>query len=158
MASDSTDLSRRKHRRSSPSDDEAKEASKRRKHRHHHHHRHHRRSKKHEESDSKSENEIAEAGAEIENEKKALGSGAMGVVVGSSNLGIDYDMEEGEIVDDILPSAAAAAHDDDDVDATARTKELDLDRETEDKLLQNHHIVNLSNSDMVCSIPLMLSQ
>ncbi|XP_019180421.1 PREDICTED: serine/threonine-protein kinase prpf4B [Ipomoea nil] len=149
MASDSTDLSRRKHRRSSPSDDEAKDASKRRKHRHHHHHRHHRRSKKHEESDSKSENEIAEAGAEIENEKQALGSGAMGVVVGSSNLGIDYDMEEGEIVDDILPSAAAAvAHDDDDVDGTARTKELDLDRETEDELLQNHPLVKLSNSDM----------
>ncbi|XP_019164774.1 PREDICTED: serine/threonine-protein kinase prpf4B-like isoform X1 [Ipomoea nil] len=112
MTSDSSDPARRKHHRSSHSDVETDEPSKRRKHGHHHHHhrrRHHRHhGKKHEEIDSKLETEVKEAEVETEGGKEVLGSGAVGVAMSSSNLGIDYDMEEGEIIEDDVPPTSAA--------------------------------------------------
>ncbi|CAH9147829.1 unnamed protein product [Cuscuta epithymum] len=141
MASESTEHSRRKHRRSSPSDEEVKDTSKRRKHRHHHRrHRHH--SKKHHEGDSNPDIETDKAEAEIEHKKQELGGVATGLVNGCSNFGIDYDMEEGEIIDDILPSGAGV----DDLDG--RNTELGLDRETEDIVVQNHRLLDLNKSDM----------
>lgn len=135
MTSDSSDPARRKHHHSSHSDVEADEPSKRRKHGHHHqrrrHHRHH--GKKHEETDSKLETENKEGEVEIEGGKEVLGSGAVGVAMSSSNLGIDYDMEEGEIIEDEVPPISA----DRDVVGDIETKKL--------------------NSDMVCSVPLIVS-
>ncbi|XP_021854061.1 uncharacterized protein [Spinacia oleracea] len=82
MATDSQD-SHRKHSRSL-TDDDSPEKSKRHKHRHHRRHRHHhRRSSKHKKDEIKAENveEVAEE------------------VTKPPHL-VDYDMEEGEIVDD----------------------------------------------------------
>ncbi|KAJ8570134.1 hypothetical protein K7X08_006711 [Anisodus acutangulus] len=100
MASDSNEPSIRKHHRSSPSDEDTGEPTKRRKHRHHHHHhrhRHHRHhSKKHEDkSDSKPEKskDVIENGGQPGEAMK------IGTVIGVSSLGIDYDMEEGEIIE-----------------------------------------------------------
>ncbi|XP_015076116.1 serine/threonine-protein kinase prpf4B isoform X2 [Solanum pennellii] len=110
MASDSNEPSRRKHHRSSPSDEDTGEPLKRRKHRHHHrHHRHHRHhSKKHlEKSDSKSEKEMVKSKSEIENGGKPGEEMKIGTVVGVSTLGIDYDMEEGEIIEDDVVDTAA---------------------------------------------------
>ncbi|KAK4376472.1 hypothetical protein RND71_002768 [Anisodus tanguticus] len=103
MASDSNEPSIRKHHRSSPSDEDTGEPTKRRKHRHHHHHHHHHRhrhhrhhSKKHEDkSDSKPEKskDVIENGGQPGEAMK------IGTVIGVSSLGIDYDMEEGEIIE-----------------------------------------------------------
>nr|GME02180.1 serine/threonine-protein kinase prpf4B [Ipomoea batatas] len=81
------------------------------KHGHHHHHRrrhHPHHGKKPEEIDSKLETEVKEAEVEIEGGKEILGNGAVGVAMSSSNLGIDYDMEEGEIIEDDVPPTSAA--------------------------------------------------
>lgn len=119
MAGDSSDPTCRKHRRS-PSDDEndSQEPSKRRKHRHHrhhrHHHRHHHRSKK---EDRVVDSTQIEAG--IEEKEKRQGDrndsdsdmndtvakgppiGGIGSVANGLSLGIDYDMEEGEIIEEV---------------------------------------------------------
>ncbi|CAN4121871.1 unnamed protein product [Withania somnifera] len=116
MASDSNEPSRRKHHRSSPSDDDDT-AVKRRKHRHHHrHHRHHHRhhSKK---SDSKSEKETGKVKGEIENGEAAIN---VGTVVGVSSLGIDYDMEEGEIIEDDVVVATSDVPADDNENMTTK--------------------------------------
>nr|GMD21239.1 serine/threonine-protein kinase prpf4B [Ipomoea batatas] len=89
MTSDSSDPARRKHHHSSHSDVETDEPSKR-------------------QIDSKLETEVKEAEVEIEGGKEVLGSGAVGVAMSSSNLGIDYDMEEGEIIEDDAPPNSAA--------------------------------------------------
>ncbi|KAL2905056.1 Serine/threonine-protein kinase PRP4-like protein [Bienertia sinuspersici] len=89
MASDSQD-SHRKHRRS-PSDEESPENSKRHKHRHHRHHRRHRHHHRH--SSSKHGN------AKKEERKEELVEEVVENVTKHSRLH-DYDMEEGEIVDD----------------------------------------------------------
>ncbi|XP_004239418.1 uncharacterized protein [Solanum lycopersicum] len=123
MASDSNEPSRRKHHRSSPSDEDTGEPLKRRKHRHHHrHHRHHRHhSKKHlEKSDSKSEKEMVKSKSEIENGGKPGEEMKIGTVVGVSTLGIDYDMEEGEIIEDDVVDTAAVG----DADETTVTEKL----------------------------------
>nr|GMD43241.1 serine/threonine-protein kinase prpf4B [Ipomoea batatas] len=106
------------------------------KHGHHHHHRrrHHRHhGKKPEEIDSKLETEVKEAEVEIEGGKEVLGSGAVGVAMSSSNLGIDYDMEEGEIIEDDVPPTSAA---------------YGVAEDIENKKL---------SSDMVYSVPLIVS-
>lgn len=92
MTSDSQD-SRRKHRRS-PSDDDSPEDSKRHKHRHHrrrhrHHHRH----------SSKRRDEEKNKADEIEGDLEGMRE----IVVPPP---ADYDMEEGEIVDDEGPIIA----------------------------------------------------
>ncbi|KAI3453012.1 hypothetical protein Pfo_009675 [Paulownia fortunei] len=112
MASDSSEPTRQKHHRSSSADDEV-ELSKRRKHRDHHRRRHphsHRSKREKEKTRTKSQEELeVKKVDEIEIEKSRLenygdaGGGAVGEVVVSSDLkfaGVDYDMEEGEIVDD----------------------------------------------------------
>lgn len=119
MAGVSSDPTRHKHHRS-PSDDEndSQGQSKRRKHRHHrhhrHHHRHHHRSKK---QDTVEDATQIEAGIEGKEKRQGdrnvsdsdmndtvangppiggIGSGANGL-----SLGIDYDMEEGEIIEEV---------------------------------------------------------
>ncbi|XP_074327196.1 uncharacterized protein LOC141665113 isoform X2 [Apium graveolens] len=81
-----------KHHRNS--DDESEKISKRHKHRHHHHHRrhkHHHRSKKHDDIQID----------DVANGEDALAPvPAPAVVVSNGNWQPDYDMEEGEIVDD----------------------------------------------------------
>lgn len=101
MASDSAELSHRKHRRS-PSEDENNDSqapSKRRKHRHHkhhrHHHRHHRSKEEDEVEDARAEAEV-EIGEKREEERKR---NEKAVAVSGSILGIDYDVEEGEILE-----------------------------------------------------------
>ncbi|XP_051122127.1 uncharacterized protein LOC127245336 isoform X2 [Andrographis paniculata] len=111
MASDSSERTRRKHHRSSSTDD-AEERSKRHKHRHRHRHRHHRH------RSSKDKEEIAGvATEELESEKideielderilennGDVDGGALGealVAGGSGSPGMDYEMEEGEIVEE----------------------------------------------------------
>ncbi|KAK6134076.1 hypothetical protein DH2020_032173 [Rehmannia glutinosa] len=112
MASDSSETTRRKHHRPSSTDD-AEEHSKRRKHRHHHRHRHHRRHR----SSKDKEETTAIATEELENKKideieveaRKLenngdeGGGSLGEVLvsgGTGFAGVDYEMEEGEIVED----------------------------------------------------------
>ncbi|KAL3336721.1 hypothetical protein AABB24_029404 [Solanum stoloniferum] len=132
MASDSNEPSRRKHRRSSPSDEDIGEPLKRRKHRHHHrHHRHHRHhSKKHQEkSDSKSEKEMVKSKSEIENGGKPGEEIRIGTVVGVSTLGIDYDMEEGEIIEDDIVDTAAVGDADESTVAEKLGNEDDLNME-----------------------------
>ncbi|XAR72372.1 Non-specific serine/threonine protein kinase [Bertholletia excelsa] len=104
MASDSQEPTRRKHRHSS--DDESDEPSKRRKQRHHRHHRHHRHSsRKHVNDEAKREEEV-EVGDERkpEEEEEAAFPPASPppppfIHPGPSSRP-DYDMEEGEIVED----------------------------------------------------------
>ncbi|KAK4410330.1 Serine/threonine-protein kinase PRP4 [Sesamum angolense] len=113
MGSDSSEPTRRKHHRSSSTDD-AEERSKRRKHRHHrhrhrHHHHRHRSSKDKEETTAVAFEELeGEKIDEIQVEER-LGKigdeddGAVGEVLvsgGSGFAGVDYEMEEGEIVED----------------------------------------------------------
>lgn len=85
MASDTAQDSHRKRR---SSDDELEEVSKRRKHRHHHHrhHRHHR--------SRKAEDEPKNEGGDI------IVSSPAPVVLSGVNSRPDYDMEEGEIVEE----------------------------------------------------------
>ncbi|CAI9785362.1 unnamed protein product [Fraxinus pennsylvanica] len=113
MASDSGEPTRRNHRRSVSTED-SEEPSKRRKHHRHHRHRHHRhRSKKETEETFKKADEKLEGGGidEIQVEERKLegdvmkngDEGAVGEVLGSTGVGfvdVDYDMEEGEIVED----------------------------------------------------------
>ncbi|KAA8532722.1 hypothetical protein F0562_032755 [Nyssa sinensis] len=95
MASDTQDFFRRRHRRSS--DDESEEPSKRRKHRHHHrHHRHS--SRKQEEDETKCEEE--EIIADKREDIALLPPPPIVGVVSGLNWRPDYDMEEGEIVED----------------------------------------------------------
>ncbi|KAK6133852.1 hypothetical protein DH2020_032402 [Rehmannia glutinosa] len=110
MAGDSSEPTRQ--HRSSRADD-AEELSKRRKHRdHQHRRRHHRhrskqdeketRTKSQEELDGKKVEEVEVEEINLENYGDA-GGGATGEVMVSSSLriaGVDYDMEEGEIVED----------------------------------------------------------
>ncbi|KAA8529183.1 hypothetical protein F0562_034018 [Nyssa sinensis] len=98
MARDTQDLSRLKHRRSSA--DKSDEPSKRRKHRHHRHSSR----RKHEEDETKREVEIKEEEEVIKTDKGEdvtlpARPPLVGVVSGS-NSPPDYDMEEGEIVED----------------------------------------------------------
>lgn len=118
MAKDSNQPTRRKHRRSpSEEDNDSEEPSKRSKHRHHRHHRHrhHHRSKKQDKAEDTTQ---AEPRIEIEDKDKrqeegngcvsdlndgvatAPVMGAVGAVLNGSSLGIDYDMEEGEIIEE----------------------------------------------------------
>ncbi|KAL0380751.1 UNVERIFIED_CONTAM: Serine/threonine-protein kinase PRP4 [Sesamum angustifolium] len=113
MGSDSSEPTRRKHHRSSSTDD-AEERSKRRKHRHHrhrhrHHHHRHRSSKDKEETTAVAVEELeGEKIDEIQVEERLekIGDeddGAVGEVLvsgGSGFAGVDYEMEEGEIVED----------------------------------------------------------
>ncbi|KAG8366596.1 hypothetical protein BUALT_Bualt17G0096300 [Buddleja alternifolia] len=109
MASDSSEPTRRKHRRSSSPDD-AEERSKRRKHRHHRRHHRHRSSKNKEKTTVIPEEELEGGkigGIEVEATKLENNGddcgGAVGGVSVSSGLGfvgVNYDMEEGEIVED----------------------------------------------------------
>ncbi|GFP94602.1 serine/threonine-protein kinase prp4 homolog [Phtheirospermum japonicum] len=111
MASDSSETTRRKHHRPSSTDD-AEEHSKRRKHRHHHRHRHHRRhrsGKDKEETSSIAEGLESPKIDEIVAEPWKLvnngddGGGSLDEVLVPNGLGVDgvdYDMEEGEIVED----------------------------------------------------------
>ncbi|KAL6538942.1 hypothetical protein OROMI_025268 [Orobanche minor] len=106
MASDSSEQTHRKHHRPSSTDD-AEEHSKRHKHRHHHRHRHHRRhrSRKDEEGTTEIAREEMESSKidEIEVGSRKLENNAMGGVLvsgGSGFAGVDYEMEEGEIVED----------------------------------------------------------
>ncbi|KAL2559033.1 Non-specific serine/threonine protein kinase [Forsythia ovata] len=88
MATDSNKLKHRKHRRSSSPDDS--KDLKRRKHRHRHHHRSKREKKEIKKTDPGKGEDVVR-------------NGAMGEVVVSNGwgfVGVDYDMEEGEIVDD----------------------------------------------------------
>ncbi|GAB2214640.1 hypothetical protein Droror1_Dr00019000 [Drosera rotundifolia] len=87
MAADSPD-SNHKHRRSTPDHDEPQEPSKRPKHKHRHHHRSNRRhrSSKNRDQESKGDEETATATAN-------------GDVV-LDKIRVDYDMEEGEIVEE----------------------------------------------------------
>ncbi|XP_047340782.1 serine/threonine-protein kinase prpf4B-like isoform X2 [Impatiens glandulifera] len=87
MAGDSQDSSRRKHRRLT--DDESEDSSKRRKHRHHH-----RRHRDHRHSSRKREGED-----DISNEKEHKLEAEIMTTLPTG--GMDYDMEEGEIVDDV---------------------------------------------------------
>lgn len=80
-----------KHHRNS--DDDSEKTSKRHKHRHHHHH-HHRRHKHHHRSKKHDETQIDDV-ADVEN-----ASAPPAVVVSNGNWQPEYDMEEGEIVDD----------------------------------------------------------
>nr|XP_017234883.1 PREDICTED: serine/threonine-protein kinase prpf4B [Daucus carota subsp. sativus] len=79
-----------KHHRNSA--DESERTSKRHKHRHHHHrrHKHHHRSKKHDDIEIKDVADVENASAPV----PPL------AVVSNGNWQPDYDMEEGEIVDD----------------------------------------------------------
>lgn len=90
MASDHQEPSRRKHRRNS--DDESEEPSKRHKHRHHHRRHRHHRNRKHEE----------EIGTKHDAEEKSQLSPRLPptVVVSNGNWRPDYDMEEGEILEE----------------------------------------------------------
>ncbi|KAL1553552.1 non-specific serine/threonine protein kinase [Salvia divinorum] len=105
MAGDPIEPTRRKHHRSSSTDD-AEERSKRRKHRHRHHHRH--RSSIEKEETTKLEelegDRIDDAEVElVKLESTADGGGSLsGVPVkhNSDLSGFDYEMEEGEIVED----------------------------------------------------------
>ncbi|GAB4840275.1 hypothetical protein Ancab_021039 [Ancistrocladus abbreviatus] len=108
MASDSQDVSHHKHRRS-PSDDESLEHSKRHKHRHHHRHHRHRRHHRHSSSsgskkhDEDKKDEVEERNG---NGQKIREVQEEQVVVETVNLVVvdktraDYDMEEGEIIED----------------------------------------------------------
>ncbi|KAK4357591.1 hypothetical protein RND71_023201 [Anisodus tanguticus] len=123
MASDSNEPTRRKHHRSSPSDEDTGEPTKRRKHRHHH--RHH--SKKHEEkSDLKPEKETDKSKDEIGNGGQPM---QIGTVIGVSSLGLDYDMEEGEIIEDDDVATAAIGDDDENIVTKKLGNEDDLDME-----------------------------
>ncbi|KAL0430112.1 UNVERIFIED_CONTAM: Serine/threonine-protein kinase PRP4 [Sesamum radiatum] len=113
MGSDSSEPTRRKHHRSSSTDD-AEERSKRRKHRHHrhrhrHHHHRHRSSKDKEETTAVAieESEVEKIDEiQVEERLEKIGDeddGALGEVLvsgGSGFAGVDYEMEEGEIVED----------------------------------------------------------
>ncbi|PIN05947.1 U4/U6-associated splicing factor PRP4 [Handroanthus impetiginosus] len=113
MASDSSEPPRRKHHRSSSTDD-AEERSKRRKHRHHRHrHHHHHRHRSNRDKEETTEITTEELGNEkvdgIEVEEKKLerdgderrdASGEVLVPNGSGFVGVDYEMEEGEIVEE----------------------------------------------------------
>ncbi|KAL8470602.1 hypothetical protein ACS0TY_033236 [Phlomoides rotata] len=105
MAGDSTEPTRRKHHRSSSNDD-AEERSKRRKHRHHRHRHHrHRSSRDKEEASEITRDELeGERIDYIEVEEKKLESkgslGDVSVKQESGFAGVDYEMEEGEIVED----------------------------------------------------------
>lgn len=102
MASDTQD-SKRKHRRSS--DDDADDSSKRRKHRHHHHHhrRHRHSSRKHEAEGGGKHEAEGEGKHETEDfvaPQSPHPAATVVAVVPSSNWRPDYDMEEGEIVEE----------------------------------------------------------
>ena len=101
MASDTPD-SKRKHRRSS--DDDADDSSKRRKHRHHHHHRRHRHSSRKHEAEGEGKHEAEGDGKHAAEDFVALPSpqpaATVVAVVSGSNWRPDYDMEEGEIVEE----------------------------------------------------------
>ncbi|CAA3006103.1 serine threonine- kinase prpf4B [Olea europaea subsp. europaea] len=116
MASDASETTRRNHRRS-VSPEASEEPSKRRKHhRHHRHHRHHHhrhRSKKEievtsmkvdEELEGRGIDEIQVDERKLERDVMKSGDkGAVGEVLvstGTGFMGVDYDMEEGEIVED----------------------------------------------------------
>ncbi|XP_011077099.1 serine/threonine-protein kinase prpf4B [Sesamum indicum] len=113
MGSDSSEPTRRKHHRSSSTDD-AEERSKRRKHRHHrhrhrHHHHRHRSSKDKEETTAVTIEELEGVQIDeihVEERMDKIGDdddGALGEVLvsgGSGFAGVDYEMEEGEIVED----------------------------------------------------------
>ncbi|XP_047330052.1 serine/threonine-protein kinase prpf4B-like [Impatiens glandulifera] len=89
MAGDSQDNLRRKHRRLSE-DDDADDSTKLRKHRHHHHrHRDHRRSSRKREGEEQPELQVEEE--------------VLLTLPPPSTGDVDYDMEEGEIVDDVGP-------------------------------------------------------
>ena len=99
MASDTQD-SKRKHRRSS--DDDAVDSSKRRKHRHHHHHRRHRHgSRKHEaEGEGKHEAEGKRETEDFVAPPTPQPAATVVAVLSGSNWRPDYDMEEGEILEE----------------------------------------------------------
>ncbi|XP_047943642.1 serine/threonine-protein kinase prpf4B-like isoform X2 [Salvia hispanica] len=105
MPGDSIEPTRRKHRRSSSPDD-AEEQSKRRKHRHHHRHRH--RSSKEKAETTKLEELDGDRIDDTEVELMKLesttenGVGSLSEVPVKRNdfSGFDYEMEEGEIVED----------------------------------------------------------
>lgn len=152
MASDSGEPTSRNHRRSvSPEDSE--EPSKRRKHhRHHRHHRHRHRSKKETEEISKKAGEEWEEGGidEIHVEERKLegvvmkngDEGALGEVLVSTGAGfvdVDYDMEEGEIVED------EGLNDNGDGNF-GKQKKLDSDVESGEIESDRH-----DNTNMVCS-------
>lgn len=112
MATDSSEPTRRKHHRSSSNDD-AEERSKRRKHRHSHKHRHHHRHRSNKDKEGTpvpvSEEFESEKTDDIEVEKRKFedngdeSAGSLGEVLvstGSKLAGLDYEMEEGEIVDE----------------------------------------------------------
>ncbi|XP_059655531.1 uncharacterized protein LOC132302637 [Cornus florida] len=99
MASDKQAPSRHKHRRSS--DDESEEPSKRRKHHRHRHHRHRHSSRKHEEDQTIREEEIKPDKDEIKHdEREDVALPPLEGAVSGSNWQPDYEMEEGEIVED----------------------------------------------------------
>ncbi|XP_075507038.1 uncharacterized protein LOC142543572 isoform X1 [Primulina tabacum] len=105
MATDSEPTRRKHHRSSSP--DNADEHSKRRKHRHHRH-RHHRHKSKQDNEEVPNDELVVGRIENDEVEDRKLGnsedeSGAVGDVVVSNGfrfIGVDYEMEEGEIVED----------------------------------------------------------
>ncbi|KAG6412923.1 hypothetical protein SASPL_125618 [Salvia splendens] len=107
MAGDSIEPTRRKHHRSSSPDD-AEEQSKRRKHRHHHRHRHRHRSSKEKAETTKLEELEGDRIDDTEVELMKLesttenGVGSLSEVPVNRNdfSGFDYEMEEGEIVED----------------------------------------------------------
>lgn len=162
MASGSNEPTRRKHRRS-PSDDENNDAeapSKRRKHRHHKHHRHHRHHHHHR---SKKEDRVEDATAEaeiemeenLEEERKsnenavvdaATGGTTSAAVISGSVLGIDYDMEEGEIVDEGECGGGGSRIDGDEV-----KKEKERGSDVESGEIGAVHGGHSDNSHMVCS-------
>ncbi|KAK3008723.1 hypothetical protein RJ639_013126 [Escallonia herrerae] len=112
MASDDQDLSRQKHRRAS--DDEAEDSSKRRKHRHHHHrhHRHHHRRNRGETEAKLKHGE--EVGIKHEGEEAVapppppVAAPSTVSVMSSASWRPDYDMEEGEILEDEVFDAGGA--------------------------------------------------
>ncbi|XP_052199029.1 uncharacterized protein LOC127806074 [Diospyros lotus] len=119
MASDSQDPTRRKHRHSS-SEDEAEDSSKRRKHRHHHrHHRH--RHRYHDNRKNGDEEPHRQEDAEVGDRRKRQEEDGVPCLPPPTQpqpqpqqpplLGPDYDMEEGEIIED----EAFGARDDDTV-------------------------------------------
>ncbi|KAL3501697.1 hypothetical protein ACH5RR_036146 [Cinchona calisaya] len=128
MTRDSNDPSRRKHRRS-PSDDENNDSeapSKRRKHHHHKHHQHHHhRSKKEAKVEGATQTEV-EIEEKREEETEVSTVGATGAVFSGSILGINYDMEEGEILEEDEAGGGADGTD----GGQVKRKELGSDVET----------------------------
>lgn len=148
MARDSGEPTRQKHHRSSKFDKE--DRSKRRNHRDRHHHHRHRSKQEKEETRTKTQEEL-EGGKvdeiEVETRKseydgEAVG-GAAGEVMESSGLGlagVDYDMEEGEIVeDDVLVDCVNG-----DVEKVQKILESDVESGEID-------MNGYDNSNMVCS-------